>query len=111
MSNIDWFGVFSNGLWILGLAVALAAVSYADWRRRLNEPRLSLRQALGQPAFQAAWSLGLLLFCAGLGLLLFCAGLALTSDVWWQTIAWAALALAFLYLCGSAWLQSRRGVS
>lgn len=102
MSNIDWFGVFSNGLWILGLAVALAAVSYADWRRRLNEPRLTLRQALGQPSFQAAWSLGLLLFCAGL---------ALTSAVWWQTAAWAALALAFLYLGGSALLQSRRGVS
>ena len=30
MSNIDWFGVFYNALWILGLAVALAAVSYAD---------------------------------------------------------------------------------
>ena len=102
MSNIDWFGVMSNGLWIFGLAIALAAVSYADWRRRLNEPRLSLRQALGQPSFQAAWSLGLLLFCVGL---------ALTSTVWWQTAAWAALALAFLYLGGSAVRQARRGVS
>ncbi len=102
MSNVDWFGVFSNGLWILGLAIALAAVSYADWRRRLNEPRLSLRQALGQPTFQAAWSLGLLFFCVGL---------ALTSDAWWQTVAWAALALAFLYLGGNALLQARRGVS
>jgi hypothetical protein len=102
MTNIDWFGVFSNALWIVGLAVALAAVSYADWQRRLSQPRLSLRQALGQPSFQAAWSLGLLLFCAGL---------ALTGGAWWQTAAWAALALAFLYLGGSAWLRSRRGVS
>lgn len=102
MSNIDWFGVFSNGLWILGLAVALAAVSYADWRRRLNDPRLTLHQALGQPSFQVAWSLGLLLFCAGL---------AITSDARWQTVAWAVLALAFLYLGGSALLQVRRGVS
>ncbi len=46
-----------------------------------------------------------------MGLLLFCAGLALLSDVWWQTAAWAALALAFLYLGGSALLQARRGVS
>ena len=100
MSNIDWFGVFSNGLWILGLAVGLAALSYADWRRRLSQPPLTLRQALGQPAFQAAWSLGLLLFCAGL---------ALVSEPWWQAVAWAALAVAFLYLGGSAWLRVRRG--
>jgi hypothetical protein len=100
VSNIDWFGVFYNALWILGLAVALAAVSYADWRRRLSQPRLTLRQALSQPAFQAAWSLGLLLFCAGL---------ALSRGPWWQTVAWAALALAFLYLGGSALLHARRG--
>lgn len=102
MSPIDWFGVFYNALWIFGLAVALAAVSYADWRRRLSQPRLSLRQALAQPAFQAAWSLGLLLFCAGL---------ALSGGPWWQTAAWAALALAFLILGGSALLRARRGVS
>lgn len=103
MNNlIDWFGVFYNALWILGLAIALAAVSYADWRRRLSQPRLSLRQALGQPSFQAAWSLGLLLFCAGL---------ALSRGPWWQTAAWAALALAFLVLGGSALLRVRRGVA
>ncbi len=101
-SSIDWFGVFYNGLWIFGLAVALAAVSYADWRRRLSQPRLSLRQALGQPTFQAAWSLGLLLFCAGL---------ALSGGPWWQTIAWTALALAFLFLGSSALLRARRGAS
>lgn len=102
MNDIDWFGVFYNALWILGLAVGLAALSYADWRRRLQQPRLTLRQALAQPAFQAAWSLGLLLFCAGL---------ALSRGPWWQTAAWAALALAFLYLGGSALLRVRRGVS
>lgn len=102
MSSIDWFGVFRNALWILGLAIALASVSYADWRRRLYQPPMGLRSALGQPSFQAAWSLGLLLFCAGL---------ALSDGPWWQTLAWAALALAFLYLGGSALLRARRGVS
>lgn len=91
-----------NGVSILGLAVALAAVSVVDWRRRLSEPRLTLRQALAAPAFQAAWSLGLLLFCAGL---------ALGSDTWWQTALWIALALAFLVIGGSAARRTRRGVS
>ncbi len=102
MSNIDWFGVFSNALWVLGLATALAAVSYADWRRRLAQPRLTLRQALGQPTFQAAWSLGLLLVSAGL---------ALASEPLWQTALWAVLALAFLFLGGSALRRARQGRS
>lgn len=102
MSNIDWFGVFYNALWIFGLAIALATISYADWRRHLCQPPLRLRQALAQPAFQAAWCLGLLFFCAGL---------ALSGGPWWQSAAWAALAIAFLYLSGSALLRARRGVS
>ena len=55
---IDWFGVFNNALWIFGLAIVLAALSYADWRRRLAVPKESFRQALAGPGFQAALSLG-----------------------------------------------------
>jgi len=85
---IDWTGVFRNALWIFGLAVALAAFSYTDWQRARQTPRLSLRQALGQPGFQAAFSLGLGLFCAGL---------ALSSQRWWETAAWAMLSLLFAW--------------
>ena len=102
MSSIAWFEVFNNGLWIFGLAMALAAVSYADWRRRLSQPPLTLRQALGQPSFQAAWSLGLLLFCAGL---------ALGVGPLWQTVLWTALGLGFLLLGASALLRARKGAS
>lgn len=85
---IDWYGVFRNGLWILGLAVALAAFSYVDWWRRVQSPRQSLRQALGWPGFQAAFSLGMVLFCAGL---------ALDSQPWWQTALWAVLGVLFAW--------------
>ena len=85
---IDWFGVFHNALWIFGLAIVLAALSYADWRRRLVVPPVSFRQALAEPGFQAAVSLGFTLFCAGL---------ALGSAVWWQIAAWAALGLFFAW--------------
>ena len=63
---IDWYGVFHNALWVLGLAIALASLSYSDWRRRTSEPRVGLRAALGQPGFQALFSLGMVLFCVGL---------------------------------------------
>ena len=28
---IDWWSVFTNSLWIVGLAAALAIVSFSDW--------------------------------------------------------------------------------
>ena len=97
---IDWYGVFHNALWVLGLAVALASLSYMDWRRRTTEPRLSFRAALGRPGFQAVCSLGMVLFCAGL---------ALAGDVWWQIAGWVILAVAFGWLAFSSWRQYRRG--
>lgn len=96
---IDWIGLLENVLWVMGLAVALAAVSYTDWKRRLEEPRLSFRQMLGQARFQVAF---------GLGMALFCAGLALSLDAWWQRIGWALLAAAFTWLAISSWRRLRR---
>jgi hypothetical protein len=84
---IDWFGVFRNALWILGLALALAAFSYADWWRRVQVPRQSLGKALEGRWFRAAFSLGLALFCAGL---------ALGGGPWWVVALWAGLGLLFL---------------
>ena len=96
---IDWYGVFHNALWVLGLAVALASLSYSDWRRRTSEPRISLRAIVGDPGFQMAFSVGMVLFCAGI---------ALGGAVWWQTLGWALLALAFVWLAFSAWRMMRR---
>ena len=85
---IDWFGVFYNALWIFGLAIVLAALSYGDWRRRLAVQKESFRHALAGPGLQAAVSLGFTFFCAGL---------ALGSAVWWQIAAWVALGLFFAW--------------
>ena len=99
---IDWYGVFRNGLWIAGLAVILAAVSYADWQRGLQTPKGSIRNALGRPGFLAA-------FC--IGMVLFCAGLALSSSQWWETVAWALLGFLFAWQGFAAWWRSRHSVN
>ena len=98
MDAINWVSIVGNALWIIGAAAALAALSYADWQRRLAQPPRSLRQALRHRTFQAAWNLALLLVCVGMALL---------SDVWWMKLLWAALALAFLVLGSTPWLRTR----
>ncbi len=96
---IDWPGVLSNGLWIVGLALALAGVSYADWWRRRQSPRPGLGQALAAPWFRAAVSLGLALFCAGL---------ALSGGPWWVVALWCGLGLLFGGQGAAALLAARR---
>jgi hypothetical protein len=96
---IDWSGVLRNGLWIVGLAVALAGVSYADWWRRQQVPRMGLGQALEVPWFRAAVSLGLALFCAGL---------ALSGGPWWVVALWSGLGLLFGGQAVAAVMAARR---
>jgi hypothetical protein len=99
---IDWYGVFRNALWIAGLAVILAAVSYADWRRGFQSPKGRMRAALGRPGFLAAFSIGMVLFCTGL---------ALSSNAWWEIAAWALLGLLFAWQGVVAWWRSRHSVN
>ena len=54
---------------------------------------------LGDPGFQTTFSVGMVLFCAGI---------ALSGAVWWQTLGWALLALAFAWLAFSSWRTLRR---
>jgi hypothetical protein len=82
---IDWFGLLSNSLWVLGLAIALAAFSYISWQASTqNERTLSL---LKTPGSLTAFSI------AGL---LFCAGLAATSDAILEIVIWGVLVVLFL---------------
>ena len=79
---IDWLAVAANGLWVLGLAGMLAALSYFDNYARLRGQ--STRQVLKAPMFICpfAWSAAV-----------FCLGVAASGGSWWQRVAWVALAV------------------
>jgi hypothetical protein len=81
---IDWFGVVTNGLWVLGLAGTLATLSYFDYyARSQGKP---VRQVLKAPMFVRPFSWAIAAFCLGV---------AASSGSWWQRVAWAALAVLF----------------
>lgn len=69
--------VFFNGLWILGLAVLLAGLSYHYWIAHQEDRRL-IEQLQGSAFRQVFW----------LGLALIGAGLVGTSDEAWELIVW-----------------------
>ncbi len=89
---IDWINLASNALWILGLALGLAALSYASWAASLQA--VPLRRQLQQLPYQRLFAL------AGA---LFCLGLAATAAAAWETVVWALLALAFLVQLALTW--------
>jgi hypothetical protein len=90
---IDWWGVFSNAIWIGGAALALATLSYASWEASANHQRL--RQALTQRPIQAALNI------AGA---VFCLGMAATARGPLEIGVWLVLAGLFAY----QWIRDRR---
>lgn len=84
--------VLTNGLWLVGLAVLLAAFSY-----HYNEARQSerpLKRQLQQRSFAlAAW----------VSLSLIGAGLAATSQQWWEAGIWILFTLYAVYNTVVAW--------
>jgi hypothetical protein len=61
---IDWADVAINAAWILGLAVTLATLSYADWARRYERARW--RDVLGRITYRFLLNGGMVLVCLGL---------------------------------------------
>ena len=83
---INWFSVFINSFWILGLAVLLASFSFHYWQA--EEEKRPLRAQLDSPSFLITfWS----------GLILIGIGLAGTSGQIWETGIWTFFALLCLY--------------
>jgi putative inorganic carbon (HCO3(-)) transporter len=79
---IDWIWVGTSSLWITGLALILAAVSWGDCRRR--GARLPLKRAW-RAILGDDWSRA--------GALLVCGGMALGRGGWPERALWIALGL------------------
>ena len=91
---IDVWGVLANGLWVLGLAIALAVLSWTHWAATSEKIRFWI--VLRRPRIQQALDVGLVLFCSGL---------ATTSRAWWEKVLWGLLAVAW---AAQAYLVERR---
>jgi hypothetical protein len=94
---IDGRGLLGNALWILGLAVALSAISLAYWQARLQAQ--PLHRVLARRAFRSALAAGMLLFSLGL--------LMLESRLW-ARLLWGLLAALWLWQGCLAALRSHR---
>jgi hypothetical protein len=81
---IDWWGLFRNSLWVIGLAGSLAALSMAGYQARAQNVRL--RKTLDEPGFQVPFSACLALTCLAL---------LLSGRTWWEKALWGALAALF----------------
>lgn len=94
---IDLWGVFSNFLWILGLAVLLATWSYAHYEARMSDKKV------GEKLDELTYALSL-----DGGLLLFCAGLAATEHRGWARLIWIGMGSAILVEGGMRIVTHRR---
>jgi hypothetical protein len=83
---IDWFFLFSNALWIMGLSVAFATLSWGIWEKAENHMALS--------SFFARQIPGLILRGAGL---LFYTGVVFNLKTILEIILWAGMGAVFLF--------------
>ncbi len=97
MTSIDWREVFTNAIWIIGCAVALATLSYADWRA--DQQHEKLRAQFARPKIRVAFDLALVLFCVGL---------AATSDSTVTVIIWIILIVLSIIQLVHDWRGLRR---
>lgn len=93
---MDFRSVVAHSLWILGVAVVVAAFSYCQWLAQSQRRRLS--QVLhGEAAWSRSVAVGLLLTATGF--------LLMRDHRWWERVMWTTvLALAALDL----WRTGRR---
>jgi hypothetical protein len=82
---IDVWGVFSNFLWVLGLAVLLAVWSYASYEA--GRRRVKVRQVIHKLGYALALNAGILLFLAGM---------VTTEERGWARALWIVLGLAVI---------------
>ena len=81
---IDWVSVGFGALWILGLGLVTAALSFTNYLA--NQQKRGFKQALEMPACRIMIDLGLVFFCLG-----WAGGVSAV----WERLLWAVLALIF----------------
>lgn len=81
---IDVWSVVANGIWVLGLSILLAALSWAVWAATAAEVK-----------FRIVMMRTPIRLTVDASLLLFCAGLTATARTWWERVLWSALAIAW----------------
>jgi hypothetical protein len=77
----SWQTIVLNGLWILGLAMVVAACSYENWR---------VRQGSDEAAQRSFRHL------LGAGLMLISLSLMFLAEVWWERVIWFGFAGLFM---------------
>ncbi len=93
---IDWVAVGFGALWIFGLSLVTAALSFANSLASQQEQRF--RQVLERPVYQIMINLGLVLFCLG-----WTGGVPAV----WERLLWVVLALLFALQVWQAAKMSR----
>lgn len=84
---IDWVALGFNALWMLGLAILLAAFSYHRWLA--HEYGRALRDVLSQRSWKLTFTSAMLLVCGGVA-----GGIV---ERWWERMIWTALGAAYGY--------------
>ena len=98
MSELNWAILTSNGLWVLGAAVILAAFSLESYEAQRRGERLRVR--LTAPGFRLWLSVGLALISLGVTLL---------GRHWWERALWGMLCAASAWQLRTAWRARRTG--
>ncbi len=93
---INWPSVAFNGLWVIGCAVILAALSYTNWLAHVRGTRA--RQLLGSSTFQLPFTVGLGLIALGLFFL---------GRGWLEHVLWAVFVVLFAWQAWSLWRDQR----
>ena len=81
---IDWYSVGFGALWIFGMGLMTATLSFANYLASQQKRRF--KQVLEMPACRIIINLGLVFFCLG-----WAGGMSAI----WERLLWAVLALMF----------------
>jgi hypothetical protein len=93
---MNWLHLVFNALWVVGSALILAVLSYANWLAYMRG--MHTRQLLGSSPFQLPLSIGLGLVSLGLFFL---------GRGWLEHFLWVVFVVLFAWQAWGSWRKSR----